>query len=63
MYNHETFSTEYPAISVWWGAVRTAGLAEGGRVGEDKEEGNMDEGRVDWIWRMMKAVIWTGYYW
>ena len=44
-----TFSTEYPAISVWWGAVSTAGLAEGGRAGEDKEDGNMDEGSVDWI--------------
>ena len=37
--------------------MRTAGFAEGGRVGADKEGGNMDEGRVDWIWRMLKAII------
>ena len=42
---------------MWWGAVRTAGFADGGREGEDKEGGNMDEGRVDWIWTMMKAII------
>ena len=45
----ETLSKEYPATSAWWGAVSTAGLAEGGRVGEDKEAGNMDAGSVDWI--------------
>ena len=29
--------------------MSTAGLAEGGRAGEDKEDGNIDEGSVDWI--------------
>ena len=29
--------------------MRTAGLAEGGRGGEDKEDGNMDDGNVDLI--------------
>ena len=27
--------------------MRTAGFAEGGRGGEDKKDGNMDEGNVD----------------
>ena len=48
-FNHGTFSIEYPVISVWWGAVRTAGLAEGGRGGEDKKDGNMVDGNVDLI--------------
>ena len=48
-FDHGTFSTEYPANSVWWGAVRTAGLADRGRGGEDKEGGNMEDGNVDWI--------------
>ena len=29
--------------------MRTAGFAEDGRGGEDKEDGNMDDGNVDLI--------------